>query len=107
MDGVAVVCNGMEAFIVCVLDEPVLRWLDIVGCMVAISAATGNPGGSYDIARYLLPEFQENAEAEFLRLKRPQPRAASALVAFDLSVMQPFSLVRSHHPPICNGCRAL
>lgn len=79
MEGVAVVCNGMEALIVCVLDEPVLRWLDVVGCMVAMSAATGNPCGFYDIARYLLPESQQNAEAAFLKLKMHQPRAASAL----------------------------
>ncbi len=96
MEGVAVVCNGMEALIVCVLDEPVVRWLDVVGCMVAISAATGKLCGFYDIARYLLPELQQNAEAAFLMLKMPQPRAPSALVAFDLSVMQPFSLMRSY-----------
>ena len=81
----------MEALIVCVLDEPVLRWLDVVvGCMVAISAATGNPCGFYDLARYLLLESQ-NTEAAVLRLKIPQPRAASTLVAFDLSVMQPLT----------------
>ena len=35
--GVVIVCNGMGALVVCIVDEPVLRWVD-VGCTAAISA---------------------------------------------------------------------
>lgn len=55
-----IICNGMaagEALIVCVLDEPVLRWVD-VGCTAAMPATTLNPYGLYDTAQYLLSEHQ-------------------------------------------------
>ena len=84
MPGIVIVCNGTEALVVCVLDEPVLRWLD-VGCMVAMGAFV-SPCEIYDSARYLLPESQQNRyrDSSFevqKSLAQPRPWSFSILVS--------------------------